>query len=25
LSAAAQDEVRAVYDSLIRPLVHDRW
>jgi len=25
LSAQAQDEVRAVYDSLIRPLVHDRW
>ncbi|MGM1065472.1 aldo/keto reductase [Saccharothrix sp. Mg75] len=25
LSADAQDEVRAVYDSLIRPLVHDRW
>jgi aryl-alcohol dehydrogenase-like predicted oxidoreductase len=25
LSASAQDEVRAVYDSLIRPLVHDRW
>ncbi|MEU4739852.1 aldo/keto reductase [Actinosynnema sp. NPDC023658] len=25
LSAQAQDEVRAVYDELIRPLVHDRW
>ncbi|MDU0290635.1 aldo/keto reductase [Saccharothrix longispora] len=25
LSPSAQDEVRAVYDSLIRPLVHDRW
>ncbi|QQQ75177.1 aldo/keto reductase [Saccharothrix sp. 6-C] len=25
LSAQAQDEVRSVYDSLIRPLVHDRW
>jgi aryl-alcohol dehydrogenase-like predicted oxidoreductase len=25
LSAQAQDEVRAVYDALIRPLVHDRW
>ncbi|XVS63193.1 aldo/keto reductase [Actinosynnema sp. CA-299493] len=25
LSAQAQDEVRAVYDSLVRPLVHDRW
>ncbi|WP_447003797.1 aldo/keto reductase [Saccharothrix isguenensis] len=25
LSASVQDEVRAVYDSLIRPLVHDRW
>ncbi|WP_158843175.1 aldo/keto reductase [Saccharothrix deserti] len=25
LSTPAQDEVRAVYDSLIRPLVHDRW
>ncbi|MDQ2586297.1 aldo/keto reductase [Saccharothrix yanglingensis] len=25
LSPSARDEVRAVYDSLIRPLVHDRW
>ncbi len=25
LPAEALDEVRAVYDSLIRPLVHDRW
>ena len=25
LSPSAQGEVRAVYDSLIRPLVHDRW
>ncbi|MEU4762791.1 aldo/keto reductase [Actinosynnema sp. NPDC023794] len=25
LSAQDRDEVRAVYDSLIRPLVHDRW
>ncbi|MFD1148939.1 aldo/keto reductase [Saccharothrix hoggarensis] len=25
LPESAQDEVRAVYDSLIRPLVHDRW
>ncbi|MCE6999776.1 aldo/keto reductase [Saccharothrix sp. S26] len=25
LLAEALDEVRAVYDSLIRPLVHDRW
>ncbi|MFJ6672394.1 aldo/keto reductase [Actinosynnema sp. NPDC091369] len=25
LPAQALDEVRAVYDSLIRPLVHDRW
>jgi aryl-alcohol dehydrogenase-like predicted oxidoreductase len=25
LPARAQDEVRAVYDSLIRPLIHDRW
>ncbi|KOX17488.1 aldo/keto reductase [Saccharothrix sp. NRRL B-16348] len=25
LSAEARDEVRAAYDALIRPLVHDRW
>ncbi|MFD7655644.1 aldo/keto reductase [Actinosynnema sp. NPDC059797] len=25
LSAEARDEVRAVYDELIKPLVHDRW
>ena len=25
LPAQALDEVRSVYDSLIRPLVHDRW
>ncbi|GAA1272876.1 aldo/keto reductase [Saccharothrix xinjiangensis] len=25
LPAEARDEVRAVYDELIRPLVHDRW
>ncbi|NUT50772.1 MAG: aldo/keto reductase [Saccharothrix sp.] len=25
LSEQAQDQVRAVYDELIRPLVHDRW
>ncbi|MFE2757279.1 aldo/keto reductase [Actinosynnema sp. NPDC059335] len=25
LSEQARDEVRAVYDELIRPLVHDRW
>jgi aryl-alcohol dehydrogenase-like predicted oxidoreductase len=25
LPAAALDEVRATYDDLIRPLVHDRW
>jgi aryl-alcohol dehydrogenase-like predicted oxidoreductase len=25
LSAEAQAEVRAVYDELVRPLVHDRW
>ncbi|MCC8245664.1 aldo/keto reductase [Saccharothrix luteola] len=25
LSEQDRDEVRAVYDSLIRPLVHDRW